>query len=73
MRRRRTHPAMFPLFALDRIYWDAALEGEEFSVHRSRLSRVASDHLPVVARLRLSQPPPRLAPYVVGDALPPAE
>ena len=54
MRRRRTHPAMFPLFALDRIYWDAALEGEEFSVHRSRLARVASDHLPVVARLRLS-------------------
>lgn len=73
MRRRRTHPAMFPLFALDRIYWDAELEGEEFSVHRSRLARVASDHLPVVARLRLSQSPPRLSPYVVGDALPPAE
>src|SRR2546426_11921348 len=73
MRRRRTHPAMFPLFALDRIYWHAELEGEEFSVHRSRMARVASDHLPVVARLRLSQPPPRLAPYVVGDALPPAE
>jgi len=73
MRRRRTHPAMFPLFALDRIYWDAELEGEEFSVHRSRLARVASDHLPVVARLRVRHGPPRLAPYVVGDALPPAE
>jgi endonuclease/exonuclease/phosphatase family metal-dependent hydrolase len=73
MRRRRTHPAMFPLFALDRIYWDAELEGEEFSVHRSRLARVASDHLPVVARLRLRHRPPRLSPYVVGDALPPAE
>jgi endonuclease/exonuclease/phosphatase family metal-dependent hydrolase len=73
MRRRRTHPAMFPLFALDRIYWDAELEGEGFSVHRSRLARVASDHLPVVARLRLRHGPPRLAPYKVGDALPPAE
>jgi len=73
MRRRRTHPAMFPLFALDRIYWDAELEGEEFSVHRSRLARVASDHLPVVARLRLRHRPPRLSPYVVGDALPPPE
>jgi len=49
----RTHPALFPLFRLDRIYWDAELEAEAFRVHRSRLSRVASDHLPVVARLRV--------------------
>lgn len=68
-RMRRTHPAVFPLFKLDRIYWDVELEGEEFHVHRSRLARMASDHLPVVARLRVR---PR-APYVVGDALPPAE
>lgn len=73
MRRRRTHPAMFPLFALDRIYWDSEIEGEGFSVHRSRLARVASDHLPVVARLRVAQRPLRVAPYVVGDALPPPE
>jgi endonuclease/exonuclease/phosphatase family metal-dependent hydrolase len=52
-RMRRTHPAIFPLFRLDRIYWDAELEGEAFHAHRSRLARVASDHLPVVARLRL--------------------
>jgi endonuclease/exonuclease/phosphatase family metal-dependent hydrolase len=71
-RMRRTHPAMFPLFKLDRIYWDAELEGEEFHVHRTRLSRVASDHLPVVARLRLRHPL-RTAPWVIGDALPPAE
>jgi len=72
MRRRRTHPAVFPLFALDRIYWDRDLEGEAFHVHRSRLARVASDHRPVVARLRLS-PRATPTPYVVGDALPPAE
>ncbi len=47
-----THPA--PLFALDRIYWDRHLHGERFHVHTSRLARVASDHLPVVARLRLA-------------------
>jgi len=68
-RMRRTHPAVFPLFKLDRIYWDVELQGQEFHVHRSRLARVASDHLPVVARLRVR---PR-ARYVVGDALPPAE
>ncbi len=52
-RMRRTHPAIFPLFRLDRIYWDAELEGEAFHAHQSRHARVASDHLPVVARLRL--------------------
>jgi endonuclease/exonuclease/phosphatase family metal-dependent hydrolase len=52
-RMRRTHPAWFPLFKLDRIYWDAALEGREFHPHRSRLARVASDHLPVICKLRV--------------------
>lgn len=70
MRRvRRTHPAVFPLFKLDRIYWDVELEGEDFHVHRSRLARLASDHLPVVARVRLRH----VTPYVAADELPPAE
>jgi endonuclease/exonuclease/phosphatase family metal-dependent hydrolase len=51
---RRTHPAPLPLFPLDRIYWDRGLGADGFHVHRSRLARVASDHLPVVARLRLT-------------------
>ncbi|HXJ84937.1 MAG TPA: endonuclease/exonuclease/phosphatase family protein [Candidatus Methylomirabilis sp.] len=50
---RRTHPAALPMFPLDRIYWDRDLHSEGFHVHRSRLARVASDHLPVVARLRV--------------------
>lgn len=49
---RRTHPAPLPIFPLDRIYWDRHFVSEGFRVHRSRLARVASDHLPVVARLR---------------------
>lgn len=72
-RMRRTHPALFPLFALDRIYWDVELEGQAFHVHRSRLARVASDHLPVVVRLRVRHPTVRAVPYATGDALPPAE
>jgi len=72
-RMRRTHPAFFPLFRLDRIYWDVELEGETFHPHRSRLARVASDHLPVVARLRVRPLRELHHPYIVGDALPPAE
>lgn len=53
LRRRRTHPALLPLWALDRIYWDHTVRGESLRVHRTRLSRVASDHLPLVASLRI--------------------
>jgi endonuclease/exonuclease/phosphatase family metal-dependent hydrolase len=54
---RRTHPAPLPIFPLDRIYWDRELHADSFRVHRSQLARVASDHLPVVARLRLAAAP----------------
>jgi endonuclease/exonuclease/phosphatase family metal-dependent hydrolase len=53
LRPRRTHPALLPLWALDRIYWDHAVRGESMRVHQSRLARVASDHLPLVATLRI--------------------
>jgi endonuclease/exonuclease/phosphatase family metal-dependent hydrolase len=74
-RMRRTHPAWFPLFKLDRIYWDVALEGRTFHAHRSRLARVASDHLPVICTLTVKRPEgtPVARPYVTGEALPPVE
>ncbi len=72
-RMRRTHPSVFPLFALDRIYWDVELEGEEFHVHRSRLARIASDHLPVVARLRVRHRERWHPAWVTAGDLPPAE
>jgi endonuclease/exonuclease/phosphatase family metal-dependent hydrolase len=53
LRRYRTHPALLPLWSLDRIYWDHAVRAEGLRVHRTRLSRVASDHLPLVATLRI--------------------
>jgi endonuclease/exonuclease/phosphatase family metal-dependent hydrolase len=58
LRARRTHPALLPLWALDRIYWDHAFQGRSLRVHRSRMARVASDHLPLVATLRLRPFPP---------------
>jgi endonuclease/exonuclease/phosphatase family metal-dependent hydrolase len=64
---------MFPLFALDRIYWDVALEGDLFRVHRSRLARIASDHLPVVARLRVRHRERPAPAWVTAAELPPAE
>src|SRR2546422_991827 len=54
---RRTHPAPLPIFPLDRIYWDRELHADSYRVHRSQLARIASDHLPVVARLRLAPVP----------------
>jgi endonuclease/exonuclease/phosphatase family metal-dependent hydrolase len=54
-RARRTFPAVLPVFALDRIYWDEELEGDRIRIHSSRLARLASDHLPVVADLHLAR------------------
>lgn len=45
---RRTHPAPLPIFPLDRVFWERGLRAH-VHVHRSRLARVTSDHLPLVA------------------------
>jgi endonuclease/exonuclease/phosphatase family metal-dependent hydrolase len=54
-RRRRlaTHPSPIPVFPLDRIYHDPVVRLVRGGVHRSRLARVASDHLPAYADLVL--------------------
>jgi endonuclease/exonuclease/phosphatase family metal-dependent hydrolase len=48
-KRRGTFPGPVPLLELDHIYHDPSLELVRFRVVRSRLSLVASDHLPLVA------------------------
>jgi endonuclease/exonuclease/phosphatase family metal-dependent hydrolase len=74
MRRvRRTHPSVLPIFPLDRIYWDAELQGEECRVHRSRRARLASDHLPIVVRLQARPAQARLPARATHAALLPAE
>jgi len=50
---RRSWPARWPLFALDRIWVNPRPALVNLQVHRSKLSRVASDHLPLVADIRL--------------------
>jgi len=47
----RRFPSRLPVFALDRIWMhpaDRLLDGQ---LHRSMPARVASDHLPLVARI----------------------
>jgi len=51
--RQRTFPGLLPVFHLDRIYLGAALRAHHAYVHKSKLARVASDHLPVVAELEI--------------------
>jgi endonuclease/exonuclease/phosphatase family metal-dependent hydrolase len=47
----RTFPVWAPMFALDRVWVRPVGSMLDFSVHRSALSRRASDHFPVTARV----------------------
>jgi endonuclease/exonuclease/phosphatase family metal-dependent hydrolase len=51
--RRRTYPGVFPVVHLDHIYYDGKVEVERLELPRTRLSLMASDHLPLVADLRV--------------------
>jgi endonuclease/exonuclease/phosphatase family metal-dependent hydrolase len=48
-----TFPAWRPVFALDRLWTEPSRLLAELRVHATPLARVASDHLPLVARLSL--------------------
>ena len=49
----RTFPTFCPVFALDRIWMHPGECLIDVSVHRSALARQASDHYPLVARIRV--------------------
>jgi endonuclease/exonuclease/phosphatase family metal-dependent hydrolase len=53
LRTRRTYPGMFPMVHLDHIYYDGQVEVVKLELPRTRLSLMASDHLPLVAELRV--------------------
>jgi endonuclease/exonuclease/phosphatase family metal-dependent hydrolase len=53
LRRRRTYPGLFPILHLDHIYYAGKLEVIGVELPRTRLSLVASDHLPLVAEIRV--------------------
>ncbi|MCK8496471.1 MULTISPECIES: endonuclease/exonuclease/phosphatase family protein [Myxococcus] len=48
----RTYPTRWPVLRLDRIYVDAGVRPLRIFPHRTELSRVASDHLPLVLRFQ---------------------
>ncbi len=60
----RTYHSRFPLLRLDRIYVDAGVRPLDLQAHRTPLSEMASDHLPLVLRLEapLESHMPRSAP-----------
>jgi endonuclease/exonuclease/phosphatase family metal-dependent hydrolase len=53
LKRRRTYPGFFPVLHLDHIYFSGNIEIRRVELPRSRLALVASDHLPLVADLRI--------------------
>jgi endonuclease/exonuclease/phosphatase family metal-dependent hydrolase len=53
LKRRRTYPGFFPILHLDHIYYTGRVDIAGISLPRTRLSLVASDHLPLVADVRV--------------------
>ena len=53
LRRRRTYPGVFPVVHLDHIYYEGNVEVVKLELPRTRLSLMASDHLPLIAELRV--------------------
>jgi endonuclease/exonuclease/phosphatase family metal-dependent hydrolase len=53
LKRRRTYPGLFPILHLDHIYYAGRIEVLQVELPRTRLSLVASDHLPLVADVRV--------------------
>jgi len=53
LKRRHTYPGVFPMLHLDHIYYDGPLDVVAVELPRTRLTLVASDHLPLVADVRL--------------------
>ncbi len=53
LRRRRTYPGVFPVLHLDHIYYEGQVDVARVELPRTRLALMASDHLPLVAELRV--------------------
>jgi endonuclease/exonuclease/phosphatase family metal-dependent hydrolase len=54
LKRRRTYPGFFPLLHLDHIYYEGNIEVRQISLPRTPKTLMASDHLPLVADLRIT-------------------
>jgi endonuclease/exonuclease/phosphatase family metal-dependent hydrolase len=49
IRKRRSYPGLLPVFHLDHIYFERPLYVEKAELVRTRLSKIASDHVPLLA------------------------
>lgn len=58
LKRRRTYPGVLPFMHLDHVYYDPDFELREMHLHRTKLSLLASDHLPLVATFAEAQVEP---------------
>jgi endonuclease/exonuclease/phosphatase family metal-dependent hydrolase len=54
LQRRRTYPGLFPVLHLDHIYYEGLVEVRSVELPRNRKALMASDHLPLVANLRVT-------------------
>ena len=57
LKRRRTYPGLFPVVHLDHIYYEGDVEVRGVELPRNRKALIASDHLPLVANLRIGFKP----------------
>jgi endonuclease/exonuclease/phosphatase family metal-dependent hydrolase len=53
LKRRRTYPGLFPVLHLDHIYYEGEMTVRRLELVRTRKALMASDHLPLVADLRI--------------------
>ena len=53
LKRRRTYPGLLPLLHLDHIFFEGDIEVRHVSLPKTRDTLIASDHLPLVADLRI--------------------
>ena len=53
IKRRRTYPGVFPVLHLDHIYYEGRVEVTNVELPRTRTALIASDHLPLVADIRV--------------------
>ena len=53
LKRRRTYPGLFPVLHLDHIYYEGDVLVRSVELPRTRKALIASDHLPLIANLRI--------------------
>ena|SRR5437867_6913873 len=56
VRKRRSYPGLLPLMHLDHMYFERPLQVEKAELVRTRLSKIASDHLPLAATFSWAGP-----------------